>query len=389
MGPGVIPNTEHSASERSSEGMGRGHMGRQRGSLKTIHTTGAALDCVLDDLDADVARLEETVAEEHARSAKLRATVLAGGAPCSSHGEVSSTPHVASRARLLGSIAQRKAPNEEVLRFLRGRGVDPGALNVPRTMHCLAPTDAGAAIAVGLIGALAPSVSVTPRAADSLASVLQRAQDAGLKDAVESVLGSSASSVIDRLPGQLHRFRDHSHDLGRLIVEPFLERTSGRVDPRRLISHLFVDACGATGVPLPGSTYIRQWLRLFDVSDPRMARLHSRFAAYRHTDVVGTALTSAGLRLYTWLGEIPADSLRRPKLGIIAHGTTAYAIGALALVDPFFAARRSLVNWSSTALLVKNTIELTRREQTLRAETAKVRQETMRILDDMCAPGAA
>lgn len=346
-----------------------------------------AIEIVTSDLDRSTQRLEATLLAEEKAGEELAAmlngySVESALAPCQE-----STEAVNHSVLLDALIRQASSPPHtphEIDKFLRDSGVDPDLITLEQGTHFLDATDVGAAIAIGIVGALVPSWSPTGSHTGNVAGAFQRNQDHGIKHAVDSILGETGSSLIDSLPGQLHRFSDHSHDLA-ILLEGTGKVSGFGLNALMLLRHLFVDAFGATGVPLPGSTYIREWLGLFDPSDSRAARLHSRLAAYRHTDLVATLTTSAGLALYGWWREIPEGSLRRPKLGVIAHGITACAVGMLASVNPLIAARRSMVNWVSVGLFTKNTIALTLGAQRLRVQTEALRNETTMLLDGMLA----
>ena len=345
-----------------------------------------AVDLLLSEIGNSLDVLEEEVTGEQDAQDRLERSLLTASTPPADVGRGMCIPVPSHMPLLDALVRQASSPPdtpEEVGAFLRANGLDPEKLDLPKGSHSLDATDVGAAIAFGIIGALAPSISVTGKRADTVASAFQQAQDGRLKDIVESAMGSTESELIDSMPGQLHRFADHSHDLARVAFDGLSANPATRVSAVRLVAHLVVDAFGATGIPLPGSTYVREWMGLLDPTDSRVSRLHSKLAAYRHTDLLGAGVTSMGIAVYGWWREIPGGSLRRPKVGIIAHGTCAYAITALAAVNPAFAARRSMLNWASAGLFARNMIALTLGAKRLRAETEALGTRTQQLLDEL------
>lgn len=217
-------------------------------------------------------------------------------------------------------------------------------------------------LAIGMLGAILPSVSLGEDGA-SVRDMMQSNQDGLIKDGVELLLRtSSAAPMMDVAGGSLHRFASggSSHDLLPLLVKSMAQAfgvPQAVAEPAlRILAHLIIDAFGATGIPVPGSSYLMGFIeQLFgEAVGPKM---HSRLGSFRWSDLISTGSTSALLFLHSRLRGL--EEIDNRLVATIAHGTTTVAI--LGLAQSGFlhvAARRSLINYSSAALFVKNALQL-------------------------------
>lgn len=251
------------------------------------------------------------------------------------------------------------------------------------TLHRLTPLDYTAAISAGMIGSLIVSIPVGKQHT-TVTNLLHRHQNTDIKGMIESIFGESSSKAIDSIPGRLHRFAkgDHSHDLLSGLFSALSKNKNIQEPFKKLLSHLLVDSCGATGVPFLGSTYISDFLS-FLFQPINYEKWHSRFAAYRHSDSIASGATSLLITLYQLAAEVPSESLRKPKIGAIAHSVAASSTLLIANVNPVFAARRSLVNNVSLSLSIKNMIQLLMGARRLSVDTKKQKAEAHSILDQV------
>ena len=275
---------------------------------------------------------------------------------------------------------------------LRAAGLSTADIKRMRHIPGLDAADCLAAVAIGIIGAILPSIDLAlgqgaPGHPIAIKDILQRGQDHEIKRAVESILRTdSTSAVIDHVGGFLHRFAygDPSHDpiavltsvvasaigVPPLVAEPAV----------RILAHLLIDASGATGIPFPGSSYLRHFLGELLGGDPLGPRGASRYLGYRHSDLFAAGSTSLLLFLYEKSRRVTAGSARSYKLAITAHGVStitmlgvaaagsaAGSFGTLRLV-----ARRSHINYVSGTMMLKNAAQLAARTQQSRVTSLRV-----------------
>lgn len=243
--------------------------------------------------------------------------------------------------------------------------------------HFLSPADVSVALGIGMLSAVLPSLSIFGEKT-SLRDLFHENQNGAIKDGIEKIMATdSASIAIDGTSGALHRFAlddNHAHDLLGAIFSPI-----EGVGFKQRFAHLLIDAFGATGVPLPGSTYLRQALHeVFTVSVPD--KIHSRLAAYRHTDLASTGLTSALLWIFFQLQSIGPDSLRYPKISLISHGTCVATIAAIVPYFPKLAARRSWINYTSLVMVVRHLASINAMDNQLSKDANQYRSESEAII---------
>ena len=264
---------------------------------------------------------------------------------------------------------------------------DFDAVPIGLPYHQLQPADAAFALGAGVLSALMPSIRINDNQTSNLASWLHENQDGKLRTGLESILGPSESLAIDNVFGGLHRFtRDQSGILQHDALHQFLSAIGnpalGLPHLKRALSHLVVDAFGATGIPLPVTNYALNTADFFDLPTPNAKEL-SRLAAFRHADWMSSGTTSMLLFAYEVFRDVPSDSFRRYKIAILAHYACAMTVFAVAPFFPRLAARRSQVNYVSATLFLKNCSQLVMAASALRAETEKISNDIDLILSGL------
>jgi len=122
--------------------------------------------------------------------------------------------------------------------------------------------------------------------------------------------------------GPFHRFRpDGMHDPINLSGLFTSWKQFGVIKGTvKYIIHLSLDSFSQTGLPVPGTSNFLFWIRetfgmkLFGLKD------QSAFAGIRMADILQAGATQGIISMYMHLLDVPKDSLRRPQLGIRAHG---------------------------------------------------------------------
>lgn len=351
----------------------------------------SALDLYAQDRQKELIALEKEVAREKELHLEIEHRLSRGLHPPQiadeSRIEISSPPPLIEFLNN-NSFAEAIESAEKVL---KQHGIDSEAIPSGIPYHQLTKMDMAFAFGCGIAAAIAPNIRVhcSEDQTSSLTSWIHENQNGEIKKLVEDIFGGGKSEVIDSVTGRFHRFVQDSG--GNLQHDPFFQIASALGGPinlvipgiRKAASHLLVDACGDTGIPLPGSHYLLNFLDFLELNQFDSQEL-SKFLSLRHTDAVATGLTSSFLFLYDWIGKVPSDSLRRCKMGIIAHGVCSVSIFALASFTPHLAARRSHLNYISASLFLKNCYLLkngsTKLEEQGEAWAAKTKNITQDLL---------
>lgn len=263
-------------------------------------------------------------------------------------------------AELPSSVSNWAALRDEAVLALKGEGLNPSGVRLPASEHRLDAIDIAAALAFGALGALVPSLGSRRGFIGDAFSGIQRAADTErLPALLQGVFGRHPAPFMDAgASGIYHRFCD-GHDL--LSALPVGVSKLGLVQgPIQVFQHLLTDSFGATGIPLPGSDIIggavARVAGVSSINELISPRDLSRYAALRMSDGVATSVTSLLLWLYIKARRIPEGSIRRPKLGVLAHGLCVVGIAGCAAVPglahlvPF----RSHLNYVSLVALAKN-----------------------------------
>ena len=243
---------------------------------------------------------------------------------------------------------------------LKAEGIDPAGVRLPPSEHRLDVIDVAAAVVFGALGALAPSLGSRRGLVGDAFGDIQRAADTErLPSLVQSLFGRHPAPFMDTgASGIYHRFCD-GHDL--LSALPVGVSALGWVrGPMQVFQHLLTDSFGATGIPLPGSDVVGSTIArvagVSSINDLISPRDLSRYASLRMSDGVATGVTALLLWIYTKARKIPEGSMRRPKLGVLAHGLCLVGVAAAAAIPglmhlvPF----RSHINYVSLLALAKN-----------------------------------
>ena len=346
----------------------------------------AALQAISDERTKALIKFESLVNNEQENHRLLENALLKGTPPPSFSDQESAIVLPFKNEPLLEVLGNQNWAQSTLLarEALIERGIDPDKIPVGLPYHQLDMLDVTVAVGIGMAAALVPSIDFQGDSPRNLAGIFRVEQDKSLRDFIEGTLKvDSSSSIMDSLGGGLHRFaQDADGKLSHDLFSDFLASLSpnnSAVPFKTKIAHLLIDAFGATGIPIPGTEAILKTLDFFEAGSPSPREL-SRYFAYRHTDAVGTGVTSFLLALYEFIRKVPKDSFRPHKLGIIAHGTCAGSICALAPIFPHLAARRSLVNYTSAAMFLKNCYQLHSMARSLRKKSEALSKETDEIL---------
>lgn len=255
------------------------------------------------------------------------------------------------------------ALREEAILTLQTEGLAPAEVQLPPSEHRLDATDVAAALGFGALGAFIPSLRAQRVGrgfiGDAFHDLQATADKNKLPSVVQLVFGRKPASFMDAgARGIFHRFRD-GHDL--LVALPQGVRELGWVrGPLEVFQHLLRDSFGGTGIPMPGSELIGRAYEslsgsrfLDDLVSPKDL---SRYAAFRMTDAAATGITAMLLSTYAAARGIPKGSMRRPQLGVLAHGLCFVGIAACATIPgvQLLAARRSHLNYISLLALAKH-----------------------------------
>jgi hypothetical protein len=254
-------------------------------------------------------------------------------------------------------------------------GIDPDSVKLVFP-DALSVGDVAAAIGIGALGAVTPSLGGESSVRDGLNQLQKAADKGGLPDAVQMLFGTEtpAAFMDAGAAGPYHRFV-HGHDLFWALPEGI--KSLGILPGiSQVFQHLLRDVCGLTGIPLPGSTMFAEsiaanmGIELRELVSPRDL---SRYTGLRMTDVAATGTTSLLLWVYGKLRGIEGGSIRAAKLGILAHGFCFAGIAVASLIPGLaaVAAHRSHLNYVSLVALAKNGLALSRATRTLRRENAR------------------
>lgn len=249
---------------------------------------------------------------------------------------------------------------EEAATALLAEGIQPSTVTLPRSAHELDAVDVAAALFVGAVGALVPSLGSRRGSVQEAFHGVQRAADSQrLPGLLQGVFGRHPAPFMDTgASGMYHRFCD-GHDL--LTALPVGVAKLGWVNgPLQVFQHLLTDSFGSTGIPLPGTDLMGQAVAriagvssLTDLISPRDL---SRYASFRMSDAVASSVTGFLLWLYSLARGIPKGSMRRPKIGVLAHGLCLVGVAACAAtpglghIVPF----RSHLNYVSLVAMSKH-----------------------------------
>lgn len=321
--------------------------------LKYLELRASRQGDELAQLTRQGAALAGAVSHERAQGDELMALLgLEGrGAPGSA-----GRPAPALQPAGVGWAALR----DEAALALKAEGIEASGVRLPASEHRLDAADVAAALAFGALGALTPSLgSRRGLVGDAFAEVQRAADTECLPGLLQSVFGRHPAPFMDAgASGIYHRFCD-GHDL--ISALPVGVSTLGWVrGPLQVFQHLLTDSFGATGIPLPGSDLVGSSVArvagVSSIKDLISPRDLSRYASLRMSDGVASGVTSLLLWIYTKVRGIPEGSMRRPKLGVLAHGLCLVGVAACAATPalmhlvPF----RSHINYVSLAAVAKN-----------------------------------
>lgn len=324
--------------------------------LKYLELRAGRQGSEIQGLKADSAALVEEVTDERARGDELMS--LLGLHAGSRDGK--SARGRGGYPTLPPSESDWTSLRSEAVIALRAEGIEPTSVRLPASEHRLDVIDIAAALAFGALGALTPSLGSRRGLVGDWLAVIQRAADTEhLPGLIQGIFGRHPAPFMDSgASGMYHRFCD-GHDL--LSALPRGASTLGWVrGPIEVFQHLLTDSFGATGVPLPGSDGIGRAVAnlagVSSINDLLSPRDLSRYAAVRTSDAVATGATSLLLSLYMSVRGIPEGSMRRPKLGVLAHGLCLVGVAACAAVPRLMhlVPYRSHVNYVSLMALGKN-----------------------------------
>jgi hypothetical protein len=281
--------------------------------------------------------------------AKLGGTVIDAGAP------TLTLPVVTH-----GPVLRWSELREEAAAALFAEGIQPSTVTLPRSAHELDIADVVAALSFGAIGAIIPSLgSRRGSVQDAFHGIQQAADTERLPRLLQRVFGRHPAPFMDTgASGMYHRFCD-GHDL--LTALPAGVAKLGWVSgPLQVFQHLLTDSFGSTGIPLPGTDLIGQAVArvasVSSITDLISPKDLSRYASLRMSDAVASSVTGFLLWLYSLARGIPENSMRRPKLGVLAHGLCLVGVAAfaatpgLAHMVPF----RSHLNYVSLVAMSKH-----------------------------------
>jgi hypothetical protein len=296
--------------------------------LKYLELRASAEDSIVGSLLEDAASAGNLAERFHARGNQLLAKL--------------GQPLVAIAGSDQGRIT-RNAPTatlewaqlrQEAFAALLAEGIEPSTVALPRSAHELDVTDVAAALSFGAIGALVPSLGSRRGAVQEAFRQVQRTADSEhLPALVQGVFGRHPAAFMDSgASGMYHRFCD-GHDL--LTALPLGVAKLGLVrGPIQVFQHLLTDSFGSTGIPLPGTDLIGQAIArvagVSNITDLISAKDLSRYASFRMSDAVASSATSFLLWAYGLSRGIPEGSMRKPKLGLLAHGLCLVGVAACA-----------------------------------------------------------
>lgn len=322
-------------------------------------------------------RKDEAAAEAAVRRAREEASEwadlasLVGGPAALESGRALVRPQY---EQPVGSLSWRDA-FRDARATLIDAGIDPDSVKLV-VPDALSVGDVAAAIGIGALGAVTPSLGGESSVRDGLNQLQKAADKGGLPDAVQMLFGTEtpAAFMDAGAAGPYHRFV-HGHDLFWALPEGI--KSLGILPGiSQVFQHLLRDVCGLTGIPLPGSTMFAEsiaanmGIELRELVSPRDL---SRYTGLRMTDVAATGTTSLLLWVYGKLRGIEGGSIRAAKLGILAHGFCFAGIAVASLIPGLaaVAAHRSHLNYVSLVALAKNGLALSRATRTLRRENAR------------------
>jgi hypothetical protein len=331
-------------------------MDEQAVTLKYLEVRATKQGAELSQLTDKGASLLASAARARADGAKLVALLgLERGVVARREPRIIATPVVAPT-----TTGNWSALCDGAALALETEGIEPSCVRLPASAHRLDAIDIAAALTFGALGALTPSLGSRRGLVGDAFREIQRAADSDrLPGVVQAVFGRHPAPFMDAgASGVYHRFCD-GHDL--LSAVPAGVANLGCIrGPLQVFQHLLTDSFGATGIPLPGSdalgSAIARIAGVSSINDLVSPRDLSRYASLRMSDGVAAGATSLLLRLYVNGRTIPEGSMRRQKLGVLAHGLCLLGIAATAAIPgmghlvPF----RSHVNYMSLAALVKN-----------------------------------
>lgn len=322
-------------------------------------------------------RKDEAAAEDAVRRAREEASEwadlasLVGGPAAVESGRALVRPQY---EQPVGSLSWSDAFRDARATLIEA-GIDPDSVKLV-VPDALSVGDVAAAIGIGALGAVTPSLGGESSVRDGLNQLQKAADKGGLPGAVQMLFGTEtpAAFMDAGAAGPYHRFV-HGHDLFWALPEGI--KSLGILPGiSQVFQHLLRDVCGLTGIPLPGSTMFAEsiaanmGIELRELVSPRDL---SRYAGLRMTDVAATGTTSLLLWVYGKLRGIEGGSIRAAKLGILAHGFCFAGIAVASLIPGLaaVAAHRSHLNYLSLVALAKNGLALSRATRTLRRENAR------------------
>jgi hypothetical protein len=349
--------------------------------LKHLELRAVREEGAVEELTVRAATLLDAASEQRAAGARtlsvLRLTAESNVRDYCA-GLSSTQPHLA-----LSRTNWAELRNDAVA-ALKAEGIAPSSVTLPPSEHRLDKIDIAAGVAFGALGALMPSLGSRRGFIGDKFLEIQRAADGErLPKVIQSIFGRHPAPFMDAgASGIYHRFCD-GHDL--LVALPAgVKKLGWARGPLEVFQHLLTDSFGATGIPLPGSDFIgsavAQLAGVSSLTDLISARDLSRYTSLRMSDGAATGVTSLLLWLYGKTRGLPDGSMRRSKLGVLAHGLCLLGVAAtaalpgLAHLVPF----RSHLNYVSLVALAKNALAW-------RAATQRLRDENESDFARICA----
>lgn len=199
----------------------------------------------------------------------------------------------------------------------------PLSNGLPLNYDRLTPNDVAVSLVAGAIGAVMPKL--TANFFDGVHDYLSHAN--GILGKLFNQDGEWIDTNIIKngqrvVKGKFHRFRpDGKHDLlnfaGLVTSWQQFGFLSGTL---KYITHLGLDSCSQTGIPVPGSTNFLYWIREHFGMKLFGQENQSEFAGIRMADILQAGATQGVIAIYSHYEKIPKDSLRIPQLGIFSHG---------------------------------------------------------------------
>lgn len=258
------------------------------------------------------------------------------------------------------------------------RRLDPARLTLISATHQLTADDLVYCFIIAGLALILPSVGGRHFSIQALFNHIQHLADRGqLPRLIQNIFGRTPAPWMDSPAGGMYHRYVSGHDL--LTAVPKGLFVKGLVGVKQVFQHLLTDSFGLTGVPVPGSTAFLELLgRLLGhggleglLKNTRLS--HSDLARYtgvRALDGFVAALLTALLWGYfKWQG-VPRDSLRQPKMGLLAHGLCSVGLVGLTSI-PFLAPLfpfRSHINYISLLGVIKNVRRLNTMTEKMRLE---------------------